>query len=40
MEFFNSGIWQAVVNGYTILTQVVDSRPLEKPFESQTIEDI
>ena len=30
----------AVVNGYTISTQVVDEKTLEKPFESWFVEEI
>ena len=34
MEYVNRGIWSAIVNGYTILTHVVDNKTVEKPYES------
>jgi len=40
MESVNRGIWQAVVNGYTIPTQVVNNETIEKLHESWSIEEI
>lgn len=30
MKFVNRGIWNAMVNGYTILTQVVENKTIKK----------
>lgn len=40
MEFINRGIWKAMVNGYSIPTDVVDDKIVQKPFESWTVEEI
>ena len=40
MEFVNRGIWNAMVNGYTISNHVVDNKTVEKPYESWSQEDI
>ena len=39
MESVDRGIWNAVVNGYTIATQVVENKIIEKPFESWSQEE-
>lgn len=38
MESINIGIYQVMVNGYTIPTQFVENKILEKPFESWNLE--
>ena len=40
MESVNRGIWQAVVNGYTISNQVVDNKTIKKPYEPWSTEEI
>ena len=40
MESINRYIWQMVVNGYTISSQVVEDKTIEKPFESWSHEEI
>ena len=40
MESVNRGNWHTVVNGYTIPSQVVDGKIIEKPFESWFVEEI
>ena len=40
MEFVNRGIWNLLVNGYTISTQVVENKTIEKPFESRSQKEI
>ena len=36
MKSVNRGIWQVVINGYTIPTKVVDNKNIKKPFEYWT----
>ena len=40
MEYVNRGIWNAVINGYTIPTQVVEGKTIEKPYESWFVDEI
>ena len=39
MEYVNRGIWNPVVNGYTIPAQV-EGKTIEKPFESWSVDEI
>lgn len=40
MKSVNRGIWQVVINGYTIPTKVVDNKNIKKPFEYWTSKEI
>ena len=40
MEYVNRGIWNVVVKGYTIPTQLVEGKIVEKPFESWFVDEI
>ena len=40
MESINRGIWHVGVNGYTIPTQVVDGKTIEKCFKSWSANEI
>jgi len=40
MKSINRGIWSALVNGYTVPNHVVDSKTIEKPYESWPKEEI